>query len=74
MITAKLSSKTLRRAADSYGDLSSAAIARRAGVSQSTLSRLLSGATTPSIATLVALSHIYCVSLDDLVEVVRAAR
>lgn len=48
------------------GDRTHRAIALRAGVEQSTITRLLTGRTTPTAATLVALRQAYGVSLDDL--------
>ncbi|WP_432001537.1 helix-turn-helix domain-containing protein [Streptomyces sioyaensis] len=53
--------------AGSMGDTTHLAIALRAGVRESTISRLLSGRTVPSLATLVALADAYNCSLDDLV-------
>ncbi|MFJ6014541.1 helix-turn-helix domain-containing protein [Streptomyces sp. NPDC092952] len=42
-------------------------IAETAGVSESTMRRLVKGETTPSTTTLIALRRMYGVSLDDLV-------
>ncbi|MEV6565952.1 helix-turn-helix domain-containing protein [Streptomyces kronopolitis] len=53
--------------AGSLGDTTHYAIALRAGVRESTISRLLGGRTVPSLATLVALADAYNCALDDLV-------
>ncbi|WP_381792825.1 helix-turn-helix domain-containing protein [Streptomyces niveus] len=63
----RLRADILLERADKAGDETAGAIARKTGVRQSTVSRLLAGSTTPSLPTLVALSTAYSISLDDLV-------
>lgn len=58
----------LSEKAEEVGDCTPQAIARRAGVQASTITRLIAGETTPTVATLVALRDAYKIgSLDDLV-------
>ncbi|MFC8332815.1 helix-turn-helix domain-containing protein [Streptomyces olivaceus] len=56
------------RAAEIGVGASNYAIAQRACIPESTLSRLLAGRTTPSADTLVALSDAYGITIDELVE------
>ncbi|MET8624581.1 helix-turn-helix transcriptional regulator [Kitasatospora sp. NPDC004669] len=56
-----------------HGDNDGAAISKRTGVSQSTVSRLLAGHTVPSLTTLVALRAAYRLSLDAMVPAEQAA-
>ncbi|MEU6628344.1 helix-turn-helix transcriptional regulator [Streptomyces parvus] len=53
------------RAAE-LGDVTLDAIAQRAGLDESTMSRLIAGRTTPQTASLVALKTAYEISLDAL--------
>lgn len=53
--------------ARALGDETHYAIAQRAGVRESTISRLVAGRTVPSLPTLAALAAAYGTSLDDLV-------
>ncbi|MFJ1528194.1 helix-turn-helix domain-containing protein [Streptomyces mirabilis] len=64
----RLHANRLRDKAREVGDESNYAIAQRAGVPESTLSRLLTGRTTPSADTLVALSDAYGITVDDLLQ------
>ncbi|MFD3978365.1 helix-turn-helix domain-containing protein [Streptomyces griseus] len=48
------------------GDVTLDAIAQRAGLDESTMSRLIAGRTTPQTASLVALKTAYAISLDAL--------
>ncbi|MFF3655003.1 helix-turn-helix domain-containing protein [Streptomyces olivochromogenes] len=64
----RLHANRLRNKAREVGDESNDAIAQRAGVAGSTLSRLLTGRTTPSTDTLVALSDAYGITVDDLLQ------
>lgn len=63
----RLRADVLCKKADAAGDITTIAIARRAGVDASTVSRLIAGETTPTVATLLALGDAYQISLDDLV-------
>lgn len=58
----------LREAAASKGDHTGYAIAKRTGLAESTISRLLSGQQQPGVNTLLRLSRAYGVSTDDLME------
>ncbi|GHA93965.1 helix-turn-helix domain-containing protein [Streptomyces chryseus] len=63
----RLRSDVLNAKAEEAGDHTSLAIATRAGVRNSTITRLLAGETTPSIATLVRLRDAYGLdTLDEL--------
>lgn len=57
----------LRKKAEAAGDTTHYAIALRAGVRESTISRLLNGRTAPSLATLIAVADAYDMTLDELV-------
>lgn len=63
----RLRTDVLNEKAEEAGDRTSNAIAKRAGVQASTITRLVAGETTPTVATLVALGNAYKISLDDLV-------
>ncbi|MFB8348004.1 helix-turn-helix domain-containing protein [Streptomyces niveus] len=63
----RLRADILRERAVKAGDETAGAIARKTGVRESTVSRLLAGRTTPSLSTLVAMRSVYGISLDDLV-------
>lgn len=62
----------LREKAGEAGDISDAEIARRAGVRQSTITRLLTGQTMPTIHTLWVLGTAYRVPMDELIAEVPA--
>jgi transcriptional regulator with XRE-family HTH domain len=49
------------------GDRTHADIARKLRLTQSTVSRLLSGTTSPSLRTLLRIRHAYGIPLDDQV-------
>lgn len=56
----------LKRIAAARGDRTCYAIAKRAGVSQQTVKRLLDGIAEPSMRTLCRLATAYAVSVADL--------
>lgn len=63
----RLRTDLVNKAAEDAGDDTSLAIARRAGLANSTITRLLDGETTPSVATLIALRDAYGFeTLDEL--------
>ncbi|MCY0947998.1 helix-turn-helix domain-containing protein [Streptomyces sp. H27-S2] len=63
----RLRTDVLNAKAEEAGDHTSLAIATRAGVRNSTITRLLAGETTPSVATLVRLRDAYGIdTLDEL--------
>lgn len=63
----RLHAQYLSEKAEAAGDKTNIAIAVRTGVRESTISRLMTGRTTPSLATLAALAAAYDTTLDDLV-------
>ena len=63
----RLRTDVLREKATEAGDATDEAIARRAGVQRTTITRLLAGENTPSLPTLVRLGAAYGIALDDLV-------
>ncbi|MDH6189212.1 Helix-turn-helix protein [Streptomyces sp. ADI96-15] len=67
MDSARFCADFLTKKATAAGDITLHAIALRTGVRESTISRLVSGRTAPSLATLVAVADAYGCSLDDLV-------
>lgn len=68
MSTFRFRADRLTAAAEEVGDRSSYAIAKRTGLSQSVVQRIRSGASEPSLGSLVALAVPYDLTLDDLVE------
>ncbi|MFI2301970.1 helix-turn-helix domain-containing protein [Actinacidiphila glaucinigra] len=62
----------LREKAEEVGDTCDAEIAKRIGVRQSTISRLLTGETFPSVRTLYVLGGAYNVAMDELIAEVPA--
>ncbi|MFH7336642.1 helix-turn-helix transcriptional regulator [Streptomyces hygroscopicus] len=62
-----LHGKTVTDRAEEAGDRTHAQIARRLKLRQSTVSRLLTGTTAPSLKTLLAIKAAYGIPLDDLV-------
>lgn len=62
-----LHGETVKTKAAQAGDRTHAQIARRLSLRQSTVSRLLSGTTSPSLPTLLAIRAAYGIPLDDLV-------
>lgn len=67
--TYRLRSALLREAAKAKGDTSSYAIAKRAGLAESTLSRMHTGKSQPSMRSLLKLARTYGVEVAELVEV-----
>ncbi|WP_019548515.1 helix-turn-helix domain-containing protein [Streptomyces sulphureus] len=67
MDTARFRVDVLTKRASAAGDITLYAIALRTGLRESTISRLMSGRTVPSLTTLVAVADAYGCSLDDLV-------
>ncbi|MGW3971110.1 helix-turn-helix domain-containing protein [Streptomyces ardesiacus] len=65
----RLCAQALLDRAREHGDKLDIEIARRVRLTQSTVSRLLTGQTTPSLSSLVALRAAYGISLDELVPV-----
>ncbi|MGW2951612.1 helix-turn-helix transcriptional regulator [Streptomyces eurythermus] len=63
----RLHGETVTKRAAQVGDATHSAIARRLSLTQSTVSRLIAGTTTPSLPTLLRLRAAYGISLDDLV-------
>lgn len=64
---ATLNGERVAAKARQAGDTTHAAIARRLDLRQSTVSRLLSGVTAPSLTTMLAIRAAYGISLDELV-------
>jgi transcriptional regulator with XRE-family HTH domain len=62
----QLNTDNLREAAASLGDLTRYAIAKRTGVSQSTVHRLLNGECQPTAATQGRLIDAYQIPIDQL--------
>jgi transcriptional regulator with XRE-family HTH domain len=69
----QLRSDRLDEAAAKKGDLSSYAIAKRTGLAESTLSRLRRGLASPATASLMKLSEIYGIPVDELIETAEEA-
>lgn len=63
----RLDERKLRAIAAESGDLTGYAIARRTGLSETTLSRALNGKTSPQYQTLVRLARAYKVHVDEIV-------
>jgi transcriptional regulator with XRE-family HTH domain len=68
MSSYRLRSARLQEAAAARGDHSNYAIAKRTGLNQATLSRILRGIARPATKTLLTLSLAYGVSVDELIE------
>ncbi|MFJ2206038.1 helix-turn-helix domain-containing protein [Streptomyces microflavus] len=64
----RLKADVLNQKAEAAGDLTMYDIAQRTGVRESTISRLLSGRTTPTLSTLAAVATAYGTTLDELVD------
>ncbi|NJP73185.1 helix-turn-helix transcriptional regulator [Streptomyces sp. C1-2] len=64
----RLRSARLREAAAARGDRSNYAIAKRTGLNQTTLSRLVRGIARPAADTLLTLSAAYSLSVDELID------
>jgi transcriptional regulator with XRE-family HTH domain len=62
-----LDAQLLLSKAREKGDLNPAAIARRLETNRSTVVRLITGQTVPSVPSLLAMRRAYGISLDDLV-------
>ncbi|MET8475377.1 helix-turn-helix transcriptional regulator [Streptomyces sp. NPDC006422] len=58
----------LRKAARELGDDSGYAIAKRTGISEPTISKLLRGKVQPGVKTLLILTRSYGGSIEDLIE------
>ncbi|MGC4947802.1 helix-turn-helix domain-containing protein [Streptomyces sp. DT224] len=69
----RLDVDAVRRRAKRAGDLTDGAIARRVGVERTTISRLMSDRTAPSLRTVVLLGRAYSVTVEDLLMEVEAA-
>lgn len=63
-----LAVEAVRDRAAARGDCTAVAIAHRIGAQPSTVSRLMSHQTVPTVETLVALRSAYGLALDELVE------
>lgn len=63
----RLRTDVLRTEADKQGDRTRQAIARRIGVTESTIGRLFSGDSEPTITTLLKLHHAYEIPLLHLI-------
>jgi transcriptional regulator with XRE-family HTH domain len=64
----RLHADTLRNRAREVGDDTGYAIARRTGLNESVVSRILRGRVSPGAKTLLTLSRIYDLSVEELVE------
>ncbi|MEU5498448.1 helix-turn-helix transcriptional regulator [Streptomyces griseofuscus] len=62
----RLHTQALEKKTEKVGDDTARKIAQRIGVAESTISRLLAGA-TPTVETLIALSDAYGLRIEDLV-------
>lgn len=56
----------LRAAAARMGDTTDGKIVRRTGLGKATVSRIVNGNATPAIATLMRLSRVYDIPVEDL--------
>ncbi|MCX5326369.1 helix-turn-helix domain-containing protein [Streptomyces sp. NBC_00120] len=65
--TLRFCADVLTKKAEAVGDTTHYAIAQRAGVRESTISRLVAGRTVPTVATLFALADAYGIDIDHLV-------
>jgi transcriptional regulator with XRE-family HTH domain len=68
MPTYRLQADRLRQAAAERGDHTSYAIAKRTGLSQTTIGRLRKGTAKPSSTSLLVLARTYGVPVEELVE------
>lgn len=64
---------TFKSIATTAGDTSTSHIAARTGLDRGHVSRLLNGATEPTLDTVCRIAEAYRAGLDDLVEVAAAA-
>lgn len=64
----RLLTQELREIAGKRGDHSGYAIAKRTGLTEPTLSKLLNGKTQPGLATLLKFRRAYGCTIDDLIE------
>lgn len=71
-MTYRLRVDRLRAAARQQGDRSQYAIAKRTGLSEPTISKLLSGRCQPGVKTLLTFRRAYGGTVDDLIEEVAA--
>jgi transcriptional regulator with XRE-family HTH domain len=72
MSTYRFRADRLTSAAMAAGDRSSYAIAKRTGLSQTAVNRIRQGTSEPTVASLVALTAPYNLTLDELIERVPA--
>jgi transcriptional regulator with XRE-family HTH domain len=66
--TYRLRSERLREAAEAKGDTTSYAVAKRTGLAESTLSRMHTGKSKPSMESLLILARTYEVAVDELID------
>lgn len=64
----RLLTNNLREAAKQHGDHSGYAIAKRTGLTEPTISKLLNSKTQPGLNTLLAFRRAYGCTIDDLIE------
>lgn len=69
----RLRTKKLRDIARAHGDTTDIAIAKRAGLNKSIISRLLNGRVQPGTDTLLRLCRAYNATTDDLMEPIEDA-
>ena len=65
----RLHADRLTEAAETKGDRSSYAIAKRTGLSQDTIGRLRKGHAEPTVGSLMILAQTYGVPVEELVEI-----
>lgn len=64
----RLLTAQLRKVAKEQGDTSGYAIAKRTGLTEPTISKLLNGRTQPGLKTLLLIRKAYGCTIDDLIE------
>lgn len=69
----RLSTDKLRAAAQTKGDHTGYAIAKRTGIDESAISRLLQGKTQPGLNSALRLAAVYGTTVEALMEPVEAA-
>jgi transcriptional regulator with XRE-family HTH domain len=65
-VSHRLHVANLRAAAARIGDTTDGKIVRRTGLGKATISRIVNGNATPAIATLMRLSRVYDIPVEDL--------